>query len=113
MTHFEFHPEYVAYLSVDTREAIIGHIHHVQRSGELTREVPVAYFHATMAVGGEWSVEHHNVLLFIRSSVRYDPRTHSTTVWPRQSNKRDRTVSCCSSCAHLQTVPLLRVIRIW
>jgi len=73
MTHFQFHPEYVAHLRIDKPEAVIGHIHHVQRSRDLTCEVPVAYFHATIAPETEWSVPYHDVRLFIRSSGRYDP----------------------------------------
>jgi hypothetical protein len=80
MTQFEFHAEYSAFLTVDSPEAIIGHIDHVQPAGELSRAVSVAYFHACIAPATEWSGEHYDVRLFIRSTIRYDATSHITTV---------------------------------
>lgn len=81
MTRFDFLDEYSAFVIVDSADAVIGHIHHVQRnSSGGSLEVPVAYFDAFVAPPMDGFHPHFQLRLFIRSGVRYDAATHTTTV---------------------------------
>ncbi|MGD0205524.1 MAG: hypothetical protein ABSB57_03675, partial [Dehalococcoidia bacterium] len=70
MRRFDFLDEYSLFVSVDSSDAVIGHIHHVRRnSAGGSLEVPVAYFYAFVPSLEEGAHKHYAVHLFIRSTV--------------------------------------------
>lgn len=81
MRKFEVLGEYAVYLDYENAEAIVGHIHHVAHnaSGGLM-QVPVGRFYALLQPDDELFRTHWAIDLFLRSDVRYDPKTHETIV---------------------------------
>lgn len=81
MREFEVLGEYAVYLDYENAEAIVGHIHHVahNETGGLL-QVPVGRFSALLQPADELFWTHWAIDLFLRSDVRYDPKTHETTV---------------------------------
>jgi hypothetical protein len=80
LTHFVVLKSYEAIVHVDRQDAVIGEIRHVQRNaagGSVS--VQVAYFRGYIPQPEEGLHPHWRVALFIRSAVRYDRTTDTTT----------------------------------
>jgi hypothetical protein len=73
--------EYVGYVDASAKEVIVGHIDHVKfnPSGGCN-SVEVAHFSARLDPGCDLFLKHWHVDLFLRSDLRYDTVTATTTV---------------------------------
>lgn len=95
MREFDVLSEYTVFLDYESAEAILGHIHHIQRNpAGGRRQVPVAHFAARVEGGDDLLKAHWAVYLFLRSDVRYDPAAHETTVVanPKRQAGPDRSL---------------------
>jgi hypothetical protein len=76
--------EYVLVLDHCDAHAIVGHIHHVNRKGKDgfgSVEVPIGYLSAHIAPGRpEIYRKHWSIRLFVRSDIRYEQSSQTTTV---------------------------------